>query len=69
MDTAHKQEYKVRDLTTRSVTLFPSRAQVVRELKDVSLKVRFRTPPYPACLAPRCLTASPVQQHTLTHQQ
>ncbi|CRK14648.1 hypothetical protein BN1723_010429 [Verticillium longisporum] len=38
MDTAHKQEYKVRDLTTRSVTLFPSRAQVVRELKDVSLK-------------------------------
>ncbi|CRK27679.1 hypothetical protein BN1723_014002 [Verticillium longisporum] len=38
MDTVHKQEYKVRDLTTRSVTLFPSRAQVVRELKDVSLK-------------------------------
>ncbi|KAG7127670.1 Protein F37C4.5 like protein [Verticillium longisporum] len=38
MDTVHKQEYKVRDLTTRSVTLFPSRAQVVRELKDVSFK-------------------------------
>ncbi|KAM0271169.1 hypothetical protein ACHAQH_009153 [Verticillium albo-atrum] len=38
MDTVHKQEHKVRDLITRSVTLFPSRAQVVRELKDVSLK-------------------------------
>ncbi|KAM0326702.1 hypothetical protein ACHAQA_006575 [Verticillium albo-atrum] len=38
MDAVHKQEHKVRDLNTRSVTLFPSRAQVVRELKDVTLK-------------------------------
>ncbi|KAK0715921.1 hypothetical protein B0H67DRAFT_581998 [Lasiosphaeris hirsuta] len=38
MDTAHKQEYRIRDLPTRSVTLFPTRAQVVREIKDVTLK-------------------------------
>lgn len=39
MDTIHKQEFRVRDLPTRTVTLFPSRAQVVRDIKDVSLKV------------------------------
>ncbi|TDZ49747.1 hypothetical protein CTRI78_v007900 [Colletotrichum trifolii] len=38
MDTVNKTEYHVRDLATRSVTLFPSRAQVVRDLKDVTLK-------------------------------
>lgn len=38
MDTTHKQEYRIRDLPTRSVTLFPTRAQVVREIKDVVLK-------------------------------
>ncbi|KAM7210232.1 protein of unknown function (DUF4139) domain containing protein [Rhypophila decipiens] len=38
MDTVHKQEYRIRDLSTRSVTLFPTRAQVVREIKNVSLK-------------------------------
>ena len=38
-DTSHKVEYRIRDLATRSVTLFPSRAQVVREIKDVPLKV------------------------------
>ncbi|KAM7188888.1 protein of unknown function (DUF4139) domain containing protein [Naviculisporaceae sp. PSN 640] len=38
MDTVHKQEYRIRDLSTRSVTLFPTRAQVVREIKDVVLK-------------------------------
>jgi len=35
---AHKQEYRVRDLPTKSVTLYPSRAQIVREIKDVVLK-------------------------------
>lgn len=38
MDTTHKREYRVRDLSTKSVTLFPTRAQVVREIKDVVLK-------------------------------
>jgi hypothetical protein len=40
MDTTHKQEYRIRDLPTKSVTLFPTRAQIVREIKDVALKVR-----------------------------
>ncbi|KAI1075779.1 hypothetical protein F5B20DRAFT_573230 [Whalleya microplaca] len=34
----HKKEYHIRDLGTRSVTLFPSRAQVIRDIKDVPLK-------------------------------
>ena len=35
----HKQEFVVRDLATSSVTFFPARANVVREIKDVVLKV------------------------------
>lgn len=38
IESGHTQEYHVRDLDTRSVTLFPSRAQVVRDLRDVRLK-------------------------------
>ncbi|OIW32786.1 hypothetical protein CONLIGDRAFT_594154 [Coniochaeta ligniaria NRRL 30616] len=38
MDTIPKQEFRVRDLSTRTVTLFPTRAQVVRDIKDVVLK-------------------------------
>ncbi|SPQ23869.1 1b4e9f36-a589-48ea-98f2-e1969fde7dbd [Thermothielavioides terrestris] len=38
MDGPHKQEFHVRNLPTRSVTLFPSRAQIVRDIKDVTLK-------------------------------
>ncbi|RBQ76538.1 hypothetical protein FVER14953_10389 [Fusarium verticillioides] len=37
-DVGHKVEYKIRDLGTRSVTLFPTQAQVKREIKDVPLK-------------------------------
>ncbi|KAF5561657.1 hypothetical protein FPHYL_6063 [Fusarium phyllophilum] len=37
-DVGHKVEYKIRDLVTRSVTLFPTQAQVKREIKDVPLK-------------------------------
>ncbi|KAF4871812.1 hypothetical protein CGCSCA1_v009208 [Colletotrichum siamense] len=33
-----KKEYHVRDLPTRTVTLFPSKAQVVRDLKQLALK-------------------------------
>lgn len=40
----HKQEYHVRHLATRSVTLFPSRAQVVRDIKDVPLEVTILAP-------------------------
>lgn len=40
MDAIQKLEYRVRDLPTRSITLFPTRAQVVRNIKDVNLKVR-----------------------------
>ncbi|KAK0385645.1 hypothetical protein NLU13_6822 [Sarocladium strictum] len=38
MDSANTVEYKLRDLPTRSVTLFPTRAQIYREIKDVPLK-------------------------------
>ncbi|KAK5987362.1 Protein F37C4.5-like protein [Cladobotryum mycophilum] len=38
MDSTNKVEFNIRNLGTRSVTLFPSRAQVYREIKDVSLK-------------------------------
>lgn len=39
MDRSNKLEYKIRDLGTRAVTLFPTQAQVTREIKDVRLKV------------------------------
>ncbi|WAO90607.1 Hypothetical protein NCS54_00804100 [Fusarium falciforme] len=38
MEVAHKVQYKVRELGTRSVTLFPTQAQIKREIKDVPLK-------------------------------
>ncbi|KAI3320169.1 hypothetical protein HD806DRAFT_538729 [Xylariaceae sp. AK1471] len=34
----HTCEYHIRDLGTRSVTLFPTRAQVVRDVKNIPLK-------------------------------
>ena len=37
MDSITKVEYNVRNLSTRSVTLFPTRAQVFRDIKDVPL--------------------------------
>ncbi|KAH7309278.1 hypothetical protein BKA65DRAFT_519538 [Rhexocercosporidium sp. MPI-PUGE-AT-0058] len=36
-DTPHKQEFRIRDLSTRSVLLFPSRAQVIRDIKNITL--------------------------------
>jgi hypothetical protein len=36
-DTPHKQEFRIRDLTTRSVILFPTRAQIIRDIKDISI--------------------------------
>ncbi|KAJ4319561.1 hypothetical protein N0V84_006291 [Fusarium piperis] len=38
MEVTHKVQYKVRELGTRSVTLFPTQAQIKREVKDVPLK-------------------------------
>lgn len=38
MSGIHKQEYRLLDLPTRTVTLFPSRAQVIRDIKNVALK-------------------------------
>lgn len=39
METPPHSEYHVRDLGTRCVTLFPARALVVRDIKNVTLKV------------------------------
>ena len=38
MDSINKIEYNLRNLTTRSVTLFPTRAQVFRDVKSVPLR-------------------------------
>lgn len=40
MEAIQKQEYCIRDLPTQSITLFPTRAQVVRGIKDIVLKVK-----------------------------
>jgi N-terminal domain of unknown function (DUF4140) len=36
-DEIHKQEFRIRDLTTRSVLLFPTRAQIIRDIKKITL--------------------------------
>ncbi|KAF7917518.1 uncharacterized protein EAE97_012046 [Botrytis byssoidea] len=33
-----KQEFRVRDLSTRSVLIFPTRAQIVRDIRDITLQ-------------------------------
>ncbi|EFQ33913.1 hypothetical protein CGRA01v4_12393 [Colletotrichum graminicola] len=38
MDVIHHKEYHVCDLSTKSVTLFPTRAQIFREVKNLPLK-------------------------------
>ncbi|PVH70601.1 hypothetical protein DL98DRAFT_521519 [Cadophora sp. DSE1049] len=38
IDTPHKKEFRIRDLSTRSVLLFPSRAQVIRDIKNITLQ-------------------------------
>ncbi|KAF4613388.1 hypothetical protein G7Y89_g15498 [Cudoniella acicularis] len=37
-ENTHVQEFRVRDLTTRSVLLFPTRAQIIRDIKEISLQ-------------------------------
>ncbi|KAL9126664.1 MAG: hypothetical protein Q9217_004321 [Psora testacea] len=39
-ENVHKQEFLIRNLCTNSVTLYPTRAQVVRDINDITLKVR-----------------------------
>ncbi|KAG6211769.1 hypothetical protein E4U35_001873 [Claviceps purpurea] len=38
MDAINKVDYKIRNLNTRSVTLFPSRAQIHRDIKNIPLQ-------------------------------
>ena len=38
-ENVHKQEFVVRHLQTQSVTLYPTRAQIIRDIKDIALKV------------------------------
>lgn len=64
MEIANEKEYHVRDIPTRSVTLFPTRAQVVRDIKDVALKVSAGIPLIPcACLV---LTESQAGSNVIT---
>jgi hypothetical protein len=50
METDGQLEYWVRDLPTRSVKLYPARAQVIRDIKSVSLKVCLSDLPSFPCL-------------------
>jgi hypothetical protein len=36
-DSPYKQEFRIRDLSTRSVILFPTRAQIIRDIKEITL--------------------------------
>ncbi|RDW69324.1 hypothetical protein BP6252_08344 [Coleophoma cylindrospora] len=38
IDTSHKQEFRIRNLDTRSVILYPNRAQIIRDIKGITLK-------------------------------
>lgn len=40
-ENVHKKEIHIRDVATRSVTFYPRRAQVVRDIENVVLKVSF----------------------------
>lgn len=41
MEAAHEQEFRLRNIPTRTVTVFPSRAHVVRDLKNIQLQPGF----------------------------
>lgn len=40
-EMVYKQEFNIRNVATQSVTLYPARAQVVRDISDISLKVYY----------------------------
>lgn len=39
MESANEIDYKIVDVPTRAVVLFPGRAQVFRDIKDIKLRV------------------------------
>ena len=39
MEASEKQTFALRELPTRAVTLYPARAEVVRDINDIALKV------------------------------
>jgi hypothetical protein len=39
MEGVHQQEFRIRDLSTRSVLLFPTRAQIIRDIRNIELQV------------------------------
>lgn len=47
-DTVHQLRYSISALTARSVTIYPTRAAVVRDIADVAIKVN------PFHSLPRC---------------
>lgn len=38
-DTVHKQSFSIDDLAARSVTIYPTRAAVVRDIENVVIEV------------------------------
>ena len=38
-ENIYKQKFNIRNLLTRSVTLYPSRAQITRDIDEITLKV------------------------------
>ena len=40
-ENIYKQEFAIRSLPTRSVTLYPARAHVIRDIDEIVLKVDF----------------------------
>ena len=50
-ETIHKQEFNLRNVETKSVTLYPTRAQVVRDIKNITLRVCLELHHKSKCLA------------------
>ncbi len=38
-DTVHKQQFAIRGLATRSATLYPTRAEIIRDINEITLNV------------------------------
>lgn len=62
----HKQEFAIRALSTRSVILYPSRAQIIRDIDEIKLHVRDRTPRATALILAYHLYYSQVQMKSLS---
>lgn len=55
-DTVHEVEILLKDLPTKSVTLAPGKATVVREINDVQIKVYIISPLLIAYLSWKTIT-------------